>query len=118
MTLDAALAARFEALAGRISVLVACSVDADAGVLADLRRLEQGGPLLRRELARLAGLADVAPRQVAHDLRNPLTAVLGYAELLMEESAERLAEGVADELAAIHADAAALLEAIGSPATG
>jgi two-component system sensor histidine kinase/response regulator len=42
----------------------------------------------RREIARLNEFKDLLLRTVSHDLKNPITNIIGYTELLLEQSAQ------------------------------
>ncbi len=59
---------------------------ATAALRDDIARREAVEQQLRRREAELVGFAGI----VAHDLRNPLARVLGYADFLREEAAEAL----------------------------
>ncbi|MEV6305920.1 ATP-binding protein [Actinoplanes sp. NPDC051861] len=63
-------------------------VRATAVLQEDIRRREEIERRLRRREQELVGFAGM----VAHDLRAPLTAVTGYADLLCEEGAEELSD--------------------------
>lgn len=70
-----------EALRARVG-----PVDGDAA--GDLERVEQAAVMLRTELARVAAEPAVTAAQLRHDLRNPLGALIGYAELLAEDGVD------------------------------
>ena len=107
-----------EALAGRAADLLQCvellvsrgsSRISDAETLGILGRLGMGADLLQREIniARTA-IAPIPPQEVAHALRNPLTAIIGYSEILIDENDD----GIRDELLAIYSGANDILELI------
>ena len=111
MIISGALSTRAEDLAQRVDLVVARSANAiiDELTRGDLDRLGQSAALLRHEFE-IARAADVQTpsREIVHALRNPLAAIIGYGEMLVDES-----EGdMRDELAEIHASAHELLEAI------
>jgi signal transduction histidine kinase len=83
--LDRALVARVESLVGMVRALDVTTADEE--LADDLARVAQAGELLADELARLRADTDVSARQVRHDLRNPLSAVIGYADLLLDDPA-------------------------------
>ena len=71
----------------------------DAAFVADLERVLSAGLLLREQLGRLVSLATQGSlgtgdkstslrTTLRHDLRTPLNAVKGYAELIMEDARE------------------------------
>jgi len=58
-----------------------------------------------------AGDEELAHR-VRHDLRTPLTVIIGLAELWLEEAPAKLLEGFTEDLAAIHASSQQLLASL------
>ena len=92
-------------------------------VHADLGRILASAQDLLQLVDRLLDLDGVAgPRagadlpelqaKLRHDLRNPLTAIMGYAELLLEELEELAAEATRPDLEAVLGEAANLLSRI------
>jgi len=61
--------------------------------------------LLEEERERLISELDAFAHTVAHDLKNPLSAVLGFAELLTAEGVELSGKDVRESLAAIYQSA-------------
>jgi signal transduction histidine kinase len=82
--------------------------DHGSGPLGDeLDRLRQCAAMVEAELSSLRARGDDWPallkdRQVVHDLKNPLGAVLGYAELLLDDADGDLAERIEQIVAAAH----------------
>lgn len=68
----------------------------------------------RREIARLNEFKDLLLRTVSHDLKNPITNIIGYSELLLEY-ADQAKSGSCSDRASIHAHT--ILERIAQTAT-
>ena len=73
---------------------------------ADVRHILEAGALLTRSVAELGSEGESG--RIAHKLRNPLTALLGYSELLREDARD----GAALELERIHEAAERLLQLV------
>jgi signal transduction histidine kinase len=108
MILDDALMARIEEVLGRVRTL---EVVARGESARDLARVLQAAELLRDEVTRLRLDTTATGRQVRHDLRNPLGAMTGYVELLMEELDGAAFERISSIRSAA-AELLALIEAI------
>ena len=89
-------------------------------LVADLERILSAGLLLREQLGRLVSLATQGSlgtgdkstslrTTLRHDLRTPLNAVKGYAELIMEDARENGREDLLGDIAKIMAAADQLL---------
>jgi class 3 adenylate cyclase len=86
--------------------------------LADLQRIHDSGRLLLALMDDVldpatpeAGVAELHGR-LRHDLRTPLTEILGLCEIWLEEAADQLLEGFAGDLQAIHALSKRLLHSL------
>ncbi|HKB42724.1 MAG TPA: adenylate/guanylate cyclase domain-containing protein [Gemmataceae bacterium] len=88
------------------------------GFLADVRNLHRAGASLQ---GLVRGLLDAgenaasdreAARRARHDLRTPLTEILGLCEHWLEDAKEQLLEGFAGDLRAIHALGRRLLQSL------
>lgn len=111
MIISDALSTRAEDLARRVDLMVSPGTNAviDELTLGDFDLLGQSANLLRHEFE-VARAADpqTPVSEIVHALRNPLAAIIGYSEMLIDE-----AEGeMRDELTEILASAHDLLEAI------
>ncbi len=71
----------------------------------DVMRIHMSVELLRRNLEALKSGPPIDPNdgQLAHKLRSPLNTLLGFAEMLLDESDEPLDAHQRDHLAEIHA---------------
>ena len=91
----------------------------DKSLVPDLERVHSAGLLLREQLGRLVSLAtqdslgigddSAALSTLRHDLRTPLNAVKGYAELIKEDARENGREDLLGDIARIMAAADQLL---------
>ena len=106
--LDESLAGRVEEIAGRTADLVAAG-QGDPASRADLDLLARSADLLTSEFARLRGQADLTAREARHNLRNPLAAVIGYAELMLDEAPPGRQH---DQLTDLHRAATDMLAAV------
>lgn len=91
-------------------------------VLEDLERIRQAGADLHAMIEGLLDPAAIASRaqsdfagfrrQLQHDLRNPINAIKGYAEMLLEDEQERAASTLAADLSKLLEAALGLLSEI------
>lgn len=92
-------------------------------VLEDLQRIRQAGAELHTMIEGLLDPGAIASRaaqtdfagfrrQLQHDLRNPLNAIKGYAEMLLEDAQERAASTLAADLSKLLEAALGLLSEI------
>jgi signal transduction histidine kinase len=108
VNLDPALAARVDDVIARVDRLVGRASD-QGRTRADLDRLRQCAQLLRVAFEELRARPDVGAREARHNLRNPLAAVIGYSELIVEDL-EPAAPG--QDLLDVREAALAMLEAV------
>jgi CheY-like chemotaxis protein len=86
--------------------------------VADLEQIQCSGKRLlamMREVldpASLAGMRDDLPRRIRHDLRTPLTHILGLCEIWLEDADEQFLDGFVDDLGRMHALGRQLLSGI------
>ena len=111
MIIDDALSTNVEELAQRVELLIsrATPLIVDEDTLGDLARLGLSVDLLRRECANARAInAHLPSKELAHAMRNPLAAIIGYSEILIDESDASLG----NDLTAICSSAIDILELI------
>lgn len=99
------------AQAGRLCALEISAIS-DAAARYRVLRLEQELATIREQAVLTQHLAGRFISNASHDLRTPLTAILGFTELLVEESYGKLAGEQASVVGHVHNSAQNLLEIV------